>query len=147
MQTEAGDLNGCWTNNFDRPWNMYNQDYILENYGYMDSLFEKAYALAKTGSERNHIELTRMHVDFLGLSATFERDYTNGDEASKALYAQKHARLYNTIVNNNVNVTALGLNGRGCEVFPTSESNIRCPMNWIFEGFTGYWVYRNGGWV
>ncbi len=147
MQTEAGDLNGCWTNNFDRPWNMYNEEYFGENYNHMSDLFDKALAMAKTSDEIKHVKECRLHVDFLGLSATYESDYVNGDSETKATYVERYKNFYNVIVSGKYQVSDVGDSDTyGCEQFPASADEVTCPMTWLWEGCTGYWVYQNGYW-
>ncbi len=136
MQTEAGDLNGCWTNNFDRPWNMYNEEYFAENYLYMTELFDKALAETSGAEQKNHIRLLRVHVDFLGLSATYDRDWVNGDSGAKALYAEHFKWLYNF-----VNSSGYKLSDLDNVNYPKAEDDIIKPMSWFGDDFTGYWIW------
>ncbi len=150
MSHHAGDLNGCWTNNYDRPWNMYNEEYFAEHYDEMSELFDKALAATSDTEQRRRIARSRAHCDYLGLSATYEDKYVNGDSASRAVYEERYARLYNTILDRGDTPGACGdiipifssSGTAGCEAFPSSESDIKCPMDWIFrEGFSGYWEW------
>lgn len=137
MQTEAGDLNGCWTNNYDRPWNMYNEEYFAENYLHMAELFDKALAEADNETQRNRIRLLRVHVDFLGLTATYDRDWVNGDEDAKVLYAEHFKWLYNF-----VNSSGFRLAKLDTVNYPKSETDIIKPMSWFGDDFTGYWEWN-----
>ena len=97
MQDECGNLQGCFMNNFDRPWNFYNKEYFGANFQHMLELFNNAYAEASTAAQRKRIEYARIHVYFLGLSATYESDWVNGTSAQKAAYKEKYDYLWNYI--------------------------------------------------
>ena len=142
MQTEAGDLQGCWTNNYDRPWDMYNEEYFKENYLYMTGLFDKALAAAETANQRTHLNECRLHCDFLGLSATYERDWVNGDEDTKAAYAARYKALYDYVVNNGIRCA-----GFDCQNFPKNATDIYKPMQWYFDDFNGHWNWNGTRWV
>ncbi len=149
MANYAADLQGCWTNNYDRPWEIYNEDYFEENYKEMASLFDTAYEKAGDSDQRRRVLQCRMQCDFLGLSATYERDWTNGDEAARAEFKDRYLHLYNYIVDNDVYVAGLGGSSRtGCENFPTStaDDKIIAPMEWLWEGCDGHWHYIGGRW-
>ena len=148
MSNYAGDLQGCWTNNYDRPWELYNQDYFEEHYKEMAVLFDNAYAEAKTGAQRSRVLNCRMQCDFLGLSATYDRDWVNGDAEARAEYKSRYVHLYNYIESNGVRVAGLSGGAHGCENFPTStaDDKIIDPMEWLWEGCDGYWHYINGRW-
>jgi hypothetical protein len=148
MSNYAGDLKGCWTNNFDRPWELYDEDYFEEHYKEMAVLFDNAYAEAETSYQKKRVSDCRMQCDFLGLSATYERDWVNGDEATRAEYKRRYVNLYNYIVNNNVKVAGLEDNTTGCQNFPknTNDRNIINTMEWLWEGCNGHWNYIDGRW-
>ncbi len=156
LSDEAGNLNGCWTNNYDRPWNMYNEEYFAEHYDKMSELFDKALAATSDTEQQRRIARSRAHCDYLGLSATYEDKYVNGDDASRAVYEERYARLYNTLLDRGDTpgargdvIEVFGGSGTlGCEAFPSSESDIKCPMDWLFRGgFSGYWEWDGGRWV
>ncbi|MBQ7714952.1 MAG: DUF4838 domain-containing protein [Clostridia bacterium] len=145
MSNTAGDLQGCWTNNFDRPWNVYNKQYYTDNYKDMAVLFDNAYDLAETFSQRKRVLNCRMQCDFLGLSATYERDWLRGDAAARESYKARYQNLYNYIKNNGVRVA--GFSGTaGCDNFPTSANDIRDTMDWLWEGCNGMWNWDGRGW-
>lgn len=146
MSNYAGDLVGCWTNNFDRPWNLYDEDYFEEHYKEMAILFDNAYAAAGTSAQRRRVSNCRMQCDFLGLSATYDRDWVNGDDATRAEYKSRYVNLYNYIVNNNVKVAGLASTATGCENFPrnTSDSSIVNTMEWLWAGCNGRWNWIDG---
>ncbi len=154
MTDYASDINGCWTNNFDRPWNMYNEEYFLENYHTLHGLLESARDKAETYAQKERVRLLTFHCDFLGLSATYERDYVNGNADAKALYTQQYQALYDMIVEYNsdsdkahhIRLTTYGTDKAYGENFPSSRDDIRNPMTWIFADFTGYWVWNGASW-
>ncbi len=154
MTDYASDINGCWTNNYDRPWNMYNEEYFCENYHKMHELIETAMSKAETFAESERCRLLTFHIDFLGLSATYERDWKNGDASSKELYKERYQALYDMIVDynsdgssgNHLKITSYGTDKGYAENFPTSRDDIRSPMTWIFDDFTGYWEWDGTRW-
>ncbi len=157
MSDYASDINGCWTNNFDRPWNMYNEEYFLENYHIMRELLENAYNTTVDEEQKERIRLTGVHMNFLGLSATYERDFVNGDADTKAAYTEKYQELYDLIVEYNtrdipemkksmIRLTSFGDEFAYCENFPESRDDIYNPMEWLFVGCTGYWEWNGTKW-
>ncbi|MBQ7603713.1 MAG: DUF4838 domain-containing protein [Clostridia bacterium] len=149
MANEAGDLQGCWTNNYDRPWEMYNRDYFKEHYSEMASLFDAAYEAAKTEEQKDRILTCRMQCDFLGLSATYDRDWVNGSASAKSAYRARYTALYDRIVDRGVIVSLAGpLSTHGCRNFPQSSSDedVIDPMEWLWEGCDGHWHFIDGRW-
>ena len=154
MTDYASDINGCWTNNYDRPWNMYNEEYFLENHHKMHGLLEKAMEMAETSAQKERVRLLTLHGDFLGLSATYERDWVNGDADSKSLYKEQYQALYDMIVEyntqgsegNHLKLTSYGEDLAYANNFPKTRDDIRSPMTWIFEDFTGYWEWDGVRW-
>ena len=144
MENRCGDLEGCWTNNFDYPWNEYNKEYYRENYEHFLELIDAAYNATKDGQQKERIEKCSMHVNFLGLSATYERDWVNGDAASQAKYRERYEWLWNYIKNRPnqllINSTFLAAEGTpgGLWEFPSNPNNPCDPMNWVLgDGWTG----------
>ncbi len=137
MTNYAGDLNGCWTNNFDFFWNYYNKDYFEEHYEEMYSLMYEAMREAKEASQRIKCDCAMVSLNFLGLSATYERDYVNGDEASRAKYRERYEWLWDKYANGGFIENPFGVGVGGMANFPSSPSNPVDPLNWIGEGFTG----------
>lgn len=146
----ASDGLGCWTNNFDYPWDEYDELLFKDRYDAYYDLFEAAYDAAETYEQKNRVELCSIHMNFLGLSATYKKDYVNGDSASRAKYAERYRWLwayYNnhpkTLVLNTSFLAKYDENGEltvgGMWAFPTSPSTPCDPMNWIGGGgdFTG----------
>jgi len=152
MNNYAADLNGCFINNYDRPWDMFNEQYYLENYLAMRELFDKALEAAKTDSQKERVRLATLHCDFLGLSATYERDYVNGDADAKALYKEHYQFLYDKIVeylgkgSQSIKVTTYAQGKAGADNFPSTRDDIYSPMTWIDEGFTGHWEWNGASW-
>ena len=114
----------------------------------MAVLFDNAYAEAKTTAQKKRVSNCRMQCDFLGLSATYERDWANGDDAARAEYRSRYVNLFNYVENNNVRVAAFGSGAHGCENFPrnASDENIISPMEWLWEGCNGHWNFIGGRW-
>lgn len=148
MADECANLNGCWTNNYDRPWNIYNEEYIREHYDEMRELFVKALSYELTDEQRYRLEVCSLQIDFLGLSATYESKYLNGTAEEKQIYAERYAYLVNHVIEKGIEVVSFEpeLPG-GCKNFAKDANDIRNPMDWIGAGFTGYWVWNGERWV
>ncbi len=152
MNEQAADLNGCFINNYDRPWDMYNEEYYLDNYLEMRTLFDKALEGAETEAQKERVRLASLHCDFLGLSATYERDWVNGDAGAKALYKEHYQFLYDKITeyldeeSRSIKVTTYATGTAGADNFPESRDDIYSPMTWIDEGFTGHWEWDGTRW-
>ena len=100
MENTAGDLCGtCFVSNFDRPGDMYSYAYIDEHYEYMRQLLCDALDMADRDEYRQRIEMLIICFDFLGLSSSYDRMYTDGDEESRAVYEQRYTDMYNGIKN------------------------------------------------
>ena len=156
MQDECGNLQGCFMNNFDRPWNFYNKDYYRENFQTMLGLFNAAYDATDDPEQKERIETARIHVYFLGLSATFDSDWTNGSAEQRAAYKEKYDYLWNYIneygyldkknSNGDYDVICDGylcvdlgfheVRG-GLSKFPESSDDVYDTMFWIMEDFHG----------
>ena len=113
----------------------------------MATLFDNAYAEAKTTAQKRRVAYCRMQCDFLGLSATYERDWVNGDAASRDEYRSRYVNLYNFVENYGIKVAALS-GTHGCENFPSSCSDERIinTMEWLWEGCNGHWNFIGGRW-
>ncbi len=157
MSNRASDEAGCWTNNHDAPWDVYSEEYFLEHYDEMASLFDSAYEAAKTDETRRHVEEASVHAHFLGLSATYDRDFVNGDAAAKAAYRARYEWLWNYYKDNGydgdynpdgIRGTVFGSGTANFNAFPKNASNVVCPMDWIFEdgfdGHAGVWTFPFG---
>ena len=107
MENTAGDECGtCFVANFDRPGDMYSYAYIDEHYEEMRELLNVALDKAQREEQKERIRVMLICFDFLGLSSSYDRMYTNGDEASRALYEQRYTDMYN------------GLESRDMKIFP-----------------------------
>ena len=147
----ASDGIGCWTNNYDYPWDEYDEVYFRDNYDRFYDLFKAAYNAAETAAQKYRIEQCSLHMNFLGLSATYNKDYVNGDSASKAKYEERYRDLWTyyhdhpeTLTLNTaflahwIDDNHLDVGGMWC--FPSSPDTPCDPMNWLLEdedGFTG----------
>ena len=157
MSDMASDAAGCWTNNHDAPWDVYSESYFLDNYAEMASLFDSALAAATDDDTRRHVEEASVHAHFLGLSATYARDYLNGDEETRNAYAERYAWLWNFYKDNaydgnsnpnGIRGTVFGSGTANFEAFPKNAETVICPMDWIFsggfDGHAGTWVFPFG---
>ena len=99
----------CYINNCDYPGDMFDYEYIRDNYEYMRGLLTKALALAE-GDQIQKVERLIVSCDALGLSACHTSWYEEGtDEAKKALFVERYTWMYNYIKSHNMNV-GLGAN-------------------------------------
>ncbi|MBR6917854.1 MAG: DUF4838 domain-containing protein [Clostridia bacterium] len=138
MQDTCGNLQGCFVNNFDRPWNFYNKEYFGENYDRMLELFNMAYDAAKTQTQKDRIEKARVHVYFLGLSATYDSNYLNGNAEQIAKYKEQYSYLWNYIKKGGYRCVDIGESGiAGLGNFPSSANDVYDTMFWIMDGFYG----------
>ena len=97
MHQESGDvIDGCFINNYHYPFDMMDYSYYRVNYGTMKELFDNAVKYAPDAATEKRIEILRLHMEFMGLSATYERDYVNGTEESRAEYEESYKWLVNT---------------------------------------------------
>ena len=156
MSDHASDINGCWTNNHDAPWDVYNEEYFRDHYAEMAALFDEAYDQAQTAEQKARVEMCSVHCHFLGLSVTYERDYANGDAASRAKYAERYAWMWNYYNDNaysdsnpnGIRGYVYNLGTAGFEKFPSSSGDIYCPMEWyfdqtpLFDGHAGTWTFN-----
>lgn len=100
MYEAAGDaVEGCFTNNYHLPFDMVSRSYFRQNFDYMDYLLTEAARLADSAEQEMRLVRLRAHCLFLGLSATYEEDYVNGDSDSRAVYEAKYRVLLDTVKN------------------------------------------------
>ena len=105
MENTAGNEVGtCFVSNFDRPGDMYSYAYIDEHYEEMRTLLTTALDKAEREEQKERIRVMIICFDFLGLSSSYDRMYTNGDEASRALYEQRYTDMYNGLVSREMRI-------------------------------------------
>ena len=105
MENTAGNECGtCFVSNFDRPGDMYSYAYIDEHYEEMRELLTTALDKAEREEQKERIRVMIICFDFLGLSSSYDRMYTNGDEASRALYEQRYTDMYNGLVSREMRI-------------------------------------------
>ncbi|MGN1082874.1 MAG: hypothetical protein ACI4SJ_04945, partial [Candidatus Avispirillum sp.] len=78
---------------------------------------------------KERIEILIICFDFLGLSSSYDRMYTNGDEESRALYEQRYTDMYNGIKNNGLQV----FSDPSTYTLPDSIDFTVNPMTQIYE--------------
>ena len=61
----------------------------------MRELLTTALDKAEREEQKDRIRVMIICFDFLGLSSSYDRMYTNGDAASRALYEQRYTDMYN----------------------------------------------------
>lgn len=119
MNEAAGDAMTCWIDNFDAPWSMVSRSYYRENYDTMRGLFDSAYALADTNSQKAYILKVRLHCDFLGISAQF------GHGSLNATNRQRYDEMLSYIRTNNANLGELSM------TIPSTVNYNQDPMLWF----------------
>ena len=90
MKEESTAEIGCFTNNYHLPFDIVSRDYIMKNYDYMKSLFDRAAQRAHSAGAEDIIRASAQSLEFLELSATYKTQYENGDSVQKNLYKQKY---------------------------------------------------------
>ncbi|MBR6916667.1 MAG: DUF4838 domain-containing protein [Clostridia bacterium] len=136
MSDTAGELAGCWTNNFDYPWDVYSKDYFRDHYHEMTPLFDSAYDSAESDEQRKRVKLASLSMDFLGLSATYGRDFVNGDDEARTAYLARYRELWN-YYNEHREIRPFSSGWFGN--FPSSPNDPVDTMTWLYESgtFTG----------
>ena len=132
MATAAGDAQGCWTDNFDWPWDMYNKSYFASNYETMVGLFESAKAATNDQTYKDRIDKTSVHMHFLGLSATYAAN------SGTSTWRSRYTWLWN-YYNDHPGFRALNswLTDGAMENFPSSPNDVRDTMSWLFANYNG----------
>lgn len=95
LDDASGNASGCFQNNHDRPFDMHSKAYLNEHYEEMHSLLETALTMCVTDAQRDRLTLLYYCAEFMGLSASYERLYTNGDGESRALYEERYTDMWN----------------------------------------------------
>ncbi len=101
---EAGNEAPCFINNFDRPGDMFDYEYVRDNYEEGREYILKALALAETAYEIDKIEKILICCDFLGLSANYKNYYVNGTEETIAVYTERYINMYNMIKDKGIRI-------------------------------------------
>ena len=105
MQNEAGDQSGaCFLNNFDLPGEMYSYTYLADHYEEMRGYITKAIETTDDSEQVRRLERILVSCDFMGLSTTYYRNYTNGTAESRKLYEDRYTWMFNYIKNNNLRI-------------------------------------------
>ena len=125
----------------------------------MAELFVTARDLAETDEQKFRIDSAAVSCNFLGLAATYDRDYANGDAESRAKYEERYEWLWHFYDDNayKEKVNEFGIKGYvyGFETgkanlagFPQTPGDVRNPLTWIFnddfDGHAGYWEFPFG---
>ena len=105
MQTAAGDECGtCFTNNYDRPGDMFSYEYLAENYEEMRALLEGAYEKTVSDAQREKITKLMVTCDFMALSSLHTEMYVNGSEESRQEFAERYEWMYNKLKEYNMRI-------------------------------------------
>ena len=144
MQDEAGNLNPCYVNNLDYPGDMFNYEYIRDNYEYMRGLILKALAMTDDPYQVQKIEYLLVNAEFLGLSATYNSVMRDGtDEDAKSTYIGRYEWMDNYIRTHGMNI---GIYNIGDITLDTSVN----PMELYYKGGTwkaewdDTWIWLEG---
>ena len=79
MQNFAGTKDECYLNNYSYPQDMYNMEYVRENYTEMRALIVKALAMTSDEDQIEALEKLLVTCDFTGLSCVHGKWYENGE--------------------------------------------------------------------
>lgn len=97
MHQQSGEaIDGCFTCNYHYPFDMMSIVYYRENYETMRELFGNALLYAKDSVSEKRIVKLRLHMELLGLTATYDRDYVAGDDESRAEFEARYKWLVDT---------------------------------------------------
>ncbi|MBR6514707.1 MAG: DUF4838 domain-containing protein [Clostridia bacterium] len=80
----------------------YNFDLITEEGAKINDMWDKAEAAAKTEDQLDRVKMHRLSWTYLWQSARYEKDYTNGTNASREAYKAVSQELYEEILSYNV---------------------------------------------
>ena len=95
MLEAAGDsTNNCWTALASPPFDIYDYDYIAENFDWSCKVFEEAIAKAEYAEMERRLEMLSCHMYFNGISATFTDRYKNGTPEEKAETERRYQLLF-----------------------------------------------------
>ena len=90
MQTEAGNTDNCYLNGCDWPGKMYALDYVESNYEEMRKLITDAVDMTDDKYCIKNLENLLATCDFIGLSATYDSCYVNGNVQAKKTYVERY---------------------------------------------------------
>ena len=76
----------------------YNLSLVYPETAELDALWDKAEAMAKNETELYNIQKHRLSWTYLMQCARYDKDYTNGDDASREAYTKVSAKLCEDIV-------------------------------------------------
>lgn len=131
MQDEAANESGiCYVNNCDYPGDMYNYEYIRDNYEDMRNLVVAAVAKAETAEQKRNCNNILMGCEALGLSAVHESWYENGTDEQKAIYTERYTWMYNYIRDNGINI------GGVRTIYDVELDFTRTPFEAFYDGAT-----------
>ena len=102
LQNEAGNATGiCFINNFDRPGEIYDYKYLADHYEEMRALILSARAKTNDEKQITRIDDLFMCCEFMGLSTSYYRMYTNGTKESSSIWTERYTALWNYIKDGN----------------------------------------------
>ncbi len=101
---EAGNASPCFINNFDRPGDMFDYEYVRDNYETGRESLVKALAMTTDATQIDRVEKLLICCDFLGLSANYKNYYVNGTEETVAVYTERYINMYNMIKNKGIRI-------------------------------------------
>ncbi|MBE6586839.1 MAG: DUF4838 domain-containing protein [Ruminococcaceae bacterium] len=88
MQTEAGNTDNCYLNNFSLCDDMYDFEYLTENYRRMREILLEAMTMTDDADHIYRLNTLLCTCDFVGLSAVYDSWYANGTEETRAEYRE-----------------------------------------------------------
>ena len=95
MLEAAGDsTNNCWTALASPPFDIYDYEYIAENFDWSCKVFEEAITKAEYAEMERRLEMLSCHMYFNGISATFTERYKNGTPEEKAETERRYQLLF-----------------------------------------------------
>ena len=100
MQDMAGTMDECYLNNFSYPQEMYNMDYVRDNYSEMRELIVNALAMTDDKTQIEALEKLLVTCDFTGLSGVHDEWYENGANVDE--YIANYDEMCDIIVKYNM---------------------------------------------
>ena len=129
----------CYVNNLDYMGDMFDYEYMIENYEYMRDLILKGMALVDPEDEQMYqrYEFLLMNVEMIGLSAVRKSWYMdeNADPAKKAAYMERYDWLFTFLRDERMNhgdgLKGEEWNGNGENEFKRIVVNTNKPLDWM----------------